>query len=280
MNPFLPKNKKMFASIIIICTFVGFIFIYSIPISSKETKQVVPTIFIHGFKGGYSSFGTMLDRFERYQWGSKTMICKVSPRGDISVVGKLPENNNNPFIQVIFEDNRASIKDQTIWLKKIMYMLYTQYKVQQVNIVSHSMGGLTSTNFLEHNDGKLKYPLVEKLIVIGSPFKGITVPDYFVKNTGDATVDLRKGSPALQSLYNNKTQFDKNVHVLAIAGVISEPNVGDGLVSLESALGIRWIVHPKMYSEKVIIDQHATHSGLHEHKDVDKLIGEFLWETK
>src|SRR5699024_1545648 len=132
----------------------------------------------------------MLDRFERYQWGSKTMICKVSPRGDISVVGKLPENNNNPFIQVIFEDNRASIKDQTIWLKKIMYMLYTQYKVQQVNIVSHSMGGLTSTNFLEHNDGKLKYPLVEKLIVIGSPFKGITVPDYFVKNTGDATVDL------------------------------------------------------------------------------------------
>ncbi|MEK3888593.1 alpha/beta fold hydrolase [Bacillus sp. FSL K6-3431] len=245
---------------------------------AAEQPAVVPTLFVHGYKGSERSFSTMLSRMSDQQWGEKMLVCRVSKNGRISLKGTLSEEKDNPFIQVIFENNRARINDQTKWLQNIMKILKDRYNVHEINLVGHSMGGLALTNYLETVNGHESYPKTLKLVTIGSPFKGIDHEDYFELNYGEALKDLRVGSIGLRLLIDNKESFPANIKVLSIVGVISDPSTGDGLVSQQSALGNRDIVKQDQFNEVTIHDQKATHFGLHEHLYVDQLIAEFLWE--
>lgn len=242
---------------------------------SQDTTYITPTLFIHGFKGGPGSFNTMLHRFERNGWGTRGLIFHVNADGEVKVEGQLT-NDYNPMIQVLFEHNRASLADQTVWLQRIMAALQKTYEIKQVNLIGHSMGGLTSANYLLHNEGN-KYPAVKHLVVIGSPFKGIHQKSYFDVNTGAATVDLQPSSAALKNMIHKKNHFDEHVSVLSIAGVINNEDT-DGLVSRASAHGIKDIVPASNYQEETFYDTNATHSGLHEHTDVDKKVAAFLWD--
>lgn len=245
--------------------------------TAAEQKELIPTLFVHGYKGSERSFSTMLSRLNEAQWGSRTMMIKVTKQGRISIRGNVPSHMNNPFIQVIFADNRAQMSDQTEWLKKIMASLKEQYDVQAVNLVGHSMGGLALTNFLEVTAGDNHYPKPVKLVTIGSPFKGIEREDYFEQNYGEALIDLKPGSDALSRLVENRAQFPQDVSVLSVAGVVNDPKIGDGLVSQNSALGNRDIIEQSQFNEIIVRGTAATHFGLHEYIEVDKLVAEFLW---
>ncbi|MFB5662864.1 alpha/beta fold hydrolase [Alteribacillus sp. HJP-4] len=248
------------------------------PTNSQSASELTPTVFVHGFKGGPQSFGTMIHRLEEKEWGSEGMVFHISADGDIQVTGDF-SGKKNPSIQILFENNRARLADQTIWLQEAMTMLRSTHDIQQVNLVGHSMGGLTSTNYLLNNeDGN--YPEVEKLVVMGSPFKGIHMEEYFEVNYGEATKDLHPQSEALTSMVDNKARFDEETLVLAIAGQTTIEPATDNLVTVESAFGIRDIARTDQYSEEMFRDKMATHSGLHEHPGVDKTVAEFLWESK
>lgn len=244
------------------------------------SPAIVPTLFLHGYKGSERSFSTMLERMDQQQWGTKTLVCFVNKKGRVSFKGSIPENVENPFIQVIFENNRAKLSDQTKWLQEVMKQLKDRYHIQEINLVGHSMGGLALTNYLQTTVDKDLYPKALKLVTIGSPFGGIDREDYFNVNYGDALIDLHPNSAALQQLLKNKSAFPSDVSVLSIAGVMNNPLAGDGLVSLESALFNQYLVNRDQYTENVITDLAATHSGLHEMESVDQLIAEFLWGNK
>lgn len=246
------------------------------PFNSTDQTEITPTLFIHGFKGGQRSFQTMIDRFEDSRLGSKTMMIRVLSNGELSISGDLSEKEN-PFIQVIFLENRAGINQQTEWIQDILHRLHDVYGIQQVNLVGHSMGGLTATNFILKNQNKVQFPTINKLVVIASPFKGIDQANYFLVNSGDAAVDLKTHSSALKELIKDKQYLNAQVPVLAIAGVINETGT-DGLVSLSSALGIKNIVQEEQLQKEIFYDKTATHSGLHEHTGVDKAIAKFLCE--
>ncbi|RTZ57257.1 alpha/beta hydrolase [Bacillus sp. SAJ1] len=274
------KKKKMLYFSIVIVAFALFIFLFIKPDTTKSqhNTQSTPTLFVHGFKGGPRSFNFMLERFQnQYHWGKKTMVCEVDKNGHLHIYGGIPTYSKNPFIQVVFKNNRASIQDTTNWLKEIMTVLNQRYNVKEIYVVGHSMGGLVLTNFIEQSNGQ--YPEVQKLITIGSPFKGIQKETYYqnVHNTGPAIFDLKSHSPFLQSLVSNRNTFNRHIQVLSIAGVAKDPEDGDGVVSLNSALGLQDIVPNSNFHKKIIYDPHATHSSLHEHPIVDQYIGEFLW---
>ncbi|MCP3031852.1 alpha/beta fold hydrolase [Halobacillus sp. A1] len=251
----------------------------STPTRSEKPMDTTPTVFVHGFKGGHGSFNTMLDRFENNNWGKKRMLVYVTASGDVKIHGGIP-SETNPFIQVIFENNRASIAQQTNWMQKILTDLKEHFSVDQVNLVGHSMGGLASANFLLNNQ-EGNYPDVKKLVTIGSPFLGIGQEDYFALNTGEATVDLQVESNALLTMLNSKDNFDEDIQTFSIAGVINEEDKSseqwDGLVTAQSAHGIKGIVPNSHYKKETFRDKGATHSGLHEHTGVDQSVAEFLW---
>jgi uncharacterized alpha/beta hydrolase family protein len=240
--------------------------------SQKETYIHPPTIFVHGYKGTFNSFNGMLNRFEYdYHWGHRVLICKVTKNGHLFVHGHIPDGNHRMFIQVIFENNRASFQDTSHWLSEVMLFLKKRYGIDNVNIVGHSMGGIISTKFLLDHGNQFRYPRVEKLVTIGSPFLGIDHSSYFKVNSGPAAVDLKPGSKALRKLWEKSKHFPPGVKVLAIAGK------GDQVVNVSSALSIRKMVPPKNYQQKIVENMQVTHSGLHESREVDHFIGAFLW---
>lgn len=278
------KNKKSFIFICIVLFSSILILIRMKVLGSTNYlagSSVTPTVFVHGYKGGERSFGTMLSRFETYGWGEKIMVIRISNTGRITTSGDVKPHTEHPFIQVIFENSRASIHDQAKWLDKTMKLLKDKYHIGQVNLVGHSMGGLALTSYLEHiSTSPYKYPVPKKLITIGSPFKGVYQEGYFERNTGEALIDLHPDSKALQRLVENKGNFPGNIPVLSIAGVTFKSQIGDGLVSKESAGGNQSIVPKQNFIQETVNDPNATHSGLHEHQDVDRMIGEFLWGIK
>ncbi|SDM92512.1 alpha/beta fold hydrolase [Sediminibacillus halophilus] len=251
-------------------------YIFSKPIRSQDNTEIVPTVFVHGFKGTYRSFGTLLDRLESDIPDSRRLTFHVNEYGALSIKGRY-FSQEHPFIQVVFENNQASIADQTVWLQKVMAALHEDYGFEKANLVGHSMGGLAAANFLL-TSSEDSYPSVNKLIVIGSPFKGISAERYYKPGSSAAAVDLRVDSPALVSMAAHKAAFPANTEVLAVAGALHRnDNPGDGLVAVSSALGIKEIVPKAHYRQEVFYDTEATHSGLHEHRGVDKAVTAFLW---
>jgi uncharacterized alpha/beta hydrolase family protein len=244
--------------------------------SSEKTLTAVeryPTVFVHGYKGTYNSFKTMLERFEHHHgWGKKTLEIYVSENGSISYKGTIPKKPTAPpLVQVIFEDNRAALDKQAFWLENAMKLLHHQFQVDNVNLIGHSMGGLATTKYLENAQGKNLLPKTYKFISIATPFLGVTKDSYDQINTGAAVIDLKPDSRAIEHLYHNRHLIDPAVKVLSIAGS------GDDVVNVPSALASEKIFDRNEFTSKIIYDPSISHSGLHETTKVDRLAGDFLW---
>ncbi|MED1420840.1 alpha/beta fold hydrolase [Bacillus smithii] len=268
------KNIPFLLSLLLLLAYISFQLLNrSEPVNSQNQTYIdPPTIFVHGYKGTYNSFNGMLNRFEyNYHWGHRVLICKVAKNGHVFVNGHIPNDSHRMFIQVVFENNRASFQDTSHWLSEVMLLLKERYGIENVNIVGHSMGGIISTKFLLDHGNQLRYPKVEKLVTIGSPFLGIDQSSYFKVNSGPAALDLKPGSKALQDLWRKSNHFPPDVKVLAIAGK------GDQVVNISSALSIRRMVPRHNYQDKIVQNVQVTHSGLHESTEVDHFIGTFLW---
>ncbi|MGM7634802.1 alpha/beta fold hydrolase [Bacillus sp. Hm123] len=267
-------RKNTLIALLIVFSCIGYYLLTQTKAATAPPSNV--TVFVHGYKGTAVSFRSMLHRFENeHQWGKQALVCKVTKDGRI-LISKVHRYTakDRLFVQVIFENNRASFKDTAYWLSEVMNTLKTHYRIDQVNLVGHSMGGIVSTKFLEDYQHTNKYPYVDKLVVIGSPFKGVKEGAYLKTNIGGAAYDLMPNSSAVQQLDHNKEAFPKHVQVLTIAGV------GDQLVTVDSALAIKHIVPKENYTEATILDRHINHSGLHESDEVNALIGQFLWNEK
>src|SRR5690606_34053522 len=113
------KKKTFIYSLFIMALFIfGTLFsrskLFDDKIIAAEHPNIVPTIFIHGYKGSERSFSTMLTRMQKNKWGHKSITCQIDRNGNVKFAEKIKKNVSQPFIQVIFENNRARLSDQTI----------------------------------------------------------------------------------------------------------------------------------------------------------------------
>ncbi|MCA1053919.1 alpha/beta hydrolase [Rossellomorea aquimaris] len=272
------KKMTLFLSGLILVSFFAITAIFrtsNVQSSEKPLSAVerYPSVFVHGYKGTYNSFRTMLDRFENHHgWGKKTLEIYISEDGSTSYKGTIPDDPTSPpLVQVVFEDNRATIDKQAVWLENAFKLLYHRFGVNDVNLIGHSMGGLASTKYLENAHGKDFLPRTHKFISIATPFQGVTKDSYDQINTGPAVIDLKPGSKAIEHLYHNRHLIDPSISVLSIAGS------GDDVVNVRSALASEKIFDRNEFMSKIVYDPTISHSGLHETIKVDRLVGDFLW---
>ncbi|TMU87323.1 alpha/beta hydrolase [Bacillus sp. BHET2] len=271
------KRSFIWSGLLIIGFFTLYTIFHTTNVQSSEKPltavEKYPTVFVHGYKGTYNSFRTMLDRFEnQHGWGQKTLEITVSEKGSVRYKGTLPKNPTSPpLVQVIFEDNHASLDKQAIWLENAMKLLHHQFDVQAVNIVSHSMGGLASTKYLENTSDGSFVPKTHKFITIATPFLGVTKESYDQINTGAAVIDLKPQSRALKEMYMNRNLISPDIKVLSVAGS------GDDVVNVQSALASQSLFERNPYQSTIVYDPSISHSGLHETIKVDRLVGDFLW---
>ncbi|TYO72698.1 alpha/beta hydrolase [Rossellomorea marisflavi] len=274
------KSKRVYIWSIALCFvfLIAYILFESQDVESSEqpltAEQQYPTVFVHGYKGTYNSFKTMLERFQDdHGWGQKVLEIYVRQDGSVEHDGDIPSDpSSTPFVQVIFEDNRASLEKQAIWLENAMKFLHHEYGVENINIVSHSMGGLASTVYLEQTSENPFVPKTERFITIATPFQGVTKSSYDQINTGAAVIDLKPESGALQKMYQDAHQLPEGLKMLSIGGS------GDGVVNTQSATFSKEIFANQDVQTTIVYDNRITHSGMHETLKVDKLVGEFLWD--
>lgn len=241
---------------------------------SQQTHSP-PTVFVHGYKGTYNSFGNMLERFEnQYNWGNKALIYRVSSAGKIRVYNLNKGKKEPVFIQVIFDNNRASFETEASWLAKVLHHMKQNYQFESVNIVGHSMGGLISVKYIEEYQDNSKYPATEKLITIGSPFDGVYSQTYFQYNQDPAATDLKPNSAALQLLQSKEWSIPENLKVLCIG------STGDLVARPKSVNALRMIIPEDQLKTIMIENKTLGHSELHENTRVDHLIYFFLWNNQ
>lgn len=268
-------KKKYIVSVLSFCLLLLGVIIpmYMPKKASSEPSDMLPTVFMHGYKGTENSFGHMLKRFENNGWGNKALIYHVSAEGNISVYNLHSSSEKPELIQIVLENNRASFQESVTWLASVLQDMKENYQINSINLVGHSMGGIVSLKYvLEYQDASI-YPTVDKLITIGSPFDGIYSQEYFQINQDAAAVDLMPDSAALQSLQENKYALPGYMSVLSLG------STGDIVATPQSVGAIRSIIPAEQLKEIMISNRYLGHSALHEDDEVDQYIHSFLWKN-
>lgn len=239
----------------------------------------VPTVFIHGYEGNSFSFGPLLRRLERENVAKREMTIVVQADGKLTVEGKLKNRNDNPTIMVLFAKDVPDEITQSKWIDNVMRYLYQQ-KVTRVNLVSHSMGGVSSLRYLLEYAGN-KTPVTERFAAISAPFNDLEIAE----DTQDVfAYELTEQGPSGETpIYQYFDQamekLPKNIHVLDVAGDLKDGTESDGSVSTHSAFALRLLFqkHAQSYQELTVTGKSASHSSITKSTKVEKKLIEFMW---
>lgn len=247
---------------------------------SVTLKNQVPTLFIHGYAGNRFSSGSMIKRFERYGWGQKSTVIVIKADGTLKITGD--PNVPGGFIQVLFDNNRMSVMHQTDWLWRLMSTLKNEYSIERVNILAHSMGGVTVLNYLSKFGISDRVPHVEKVVTLGVPFNDLEVGkdgkeiEYRPLTPNGPSVM----TPLFKSMQKHRYIISPTTKFLNIAGDLNNGTHSDGSVSLDSVLSLRYLLVKQAYREIIVTDEKAGHFKLHENRLIDEKIGCFLFGSQ
>ena len=249
-------------------------------VEKKYSSMPVPTLYIHGWHGNEKSTNQLIESAEDEKGAKKVLKVTVSPQGATTYSGKWNSDVKHPLIQVIFKNNEAEIPDEAEWLKTITEELRQRYGISRINIVSHSMGGPV-TLYWALNLRDKNSPRLQKFVPIAGPFDGVIFTDDVpnqnrIKENGEPIWQ----NAAYQSYYEKRDNFPRGVSVLNIYGNLEDGTNSDYLVTNVSAKSLRWLIKDrvKYYEEKMIKGPMAQHSKLHENKQVDRLVNNFLFD--
>ena len=246
----------------------------------KEVKAYPVTLFFHGYGGTKYSMGGIIQRLcSRYQ-AKHTLDLTVNTDGTIQTSGTFEQAEKSVLINVLFADNKNNEWNQAEWIYQALQFVKAQYHIEKVNVVGHSMGGVSLFRFLETYQNQGELPTVEHFISIAAPF------NEFLDTSNEQSVDdlLQQGptqiSPRYQDFQNNIANFPKNVQVSLFAGQLSASDLSDGTVPLTSALAVNQLLSSQQIPVETFVFKGilAQHSALHANPKVDKRIAEILWK--
>lgn len=141
---------------------------------STEVSAKDPVIFVHGFTGSSSSFDEMK------QW----LIAEGWP--------------SNYLYAIQYSNTTGSNIDNAYELQSFVKTVLRQTKANKVDLVAHSMGGLSTRYYIKYLEGA---NTVDDLVTLGSPHHG-TTSSYFGLFTAGAR-EMVPGSPFLNDLNSN-----------------------------------------------------------------------------
>lgn len=246
----------------------------------KEVKAYPVTLFFHGYGGTKHSMGGMIQRLSSRYQATHTLDLTVNTDGTIQTSGTFEQADKPVLINVLFADNKNNEWNQAEWIYQSLQFVKAQYHVEKVNVVGHSMGGVSLFRFLETYQNQGELPTVEHFISIAAPL------NEFLDTSNKQSVDglLQQGptqiSPRYQDFQNNIANFPKNVQVSLFAGQLSASDLSDGTVPLTSALAVNQLLSSQQIPVETFVFKGilAQHSALHANPKVDKRIAEILWK--
>lgn len=276
-------------------------------------KGQVYDVYLHGVLGTQNSLSTMIRsttgaklKGSSQSYGLKysgqfgTFICKQGNSIFTSYFAKDKEVQKRRAYDVIFVNNINSVKSQYEYIKRVVDNLTAHGA--RVNLIGHSMGGLSATSYVTHYESKYTTPRVNKLITIGSPITGsstansldlltVAPSSSLVFGLGKqfgyiptyARDDLKVGSKAIKDIFSDDKKINPKIKVYSIYGGNKNSNnpkgyedFADGVVSKPSATALKYRVSPKNY--KSYYAEGVDHVSLMSSKKVAKKVSEWINE--
>lgn len=252
---------------------------------NKESQEIkinaTPTLFLHGWGSSVNAEHQMTNAIVKNNLSNNITQAIVDKKGKVKLIGKINRNSKNPLIEVGFLNNRTSdyFKNGQ-WLKNVLIKLRNTYSIKKVNLVGHSMGNMAIMYYILANPNQKNVPQINKIIDIAGHFNGIIglndqphqhqlndegKPDHF-------NLEYRRLLPLRKT-------FPNNIKVLNIFGDKNNGTNSDGSVTNSSSQSLKYLVanRANSYHEKKIIGSQGQHSKLHESKQVDQILINFLW---
>jgi len=282
----LNKILKKIISIIIIIVLLGVIGHVSFDkkiYSSDYIKSSVPTLFFHGWGGSYRSESQMANYAKSHGVTDTIIRVDVSPKGKVTLNGRINKNTQNPIIEVNYLNNKNdNYSEDALWMNQVVVLLQKEYNIKRFNVVGHSMGNMTIAYYpLDYSQDK-SLPKLNKQVDIAGHYNGILgMNDEPNKMKLASNGKPEKMDSDYKQLLKLREVYPNNqVGILNIYGDKNDGTHSDGSVSNASSKSLRYLVsgRAKSYREKKISGPQAQHSKLHENKEVDKLLINFLWK--
>lgn len=247
--------------------------------ASLTNTKTIPTFFFHGW-GSNANAETQMANAAKKAGASNTIIqADVSKNGTVKLNGTIPKNAKNPIIKVNLEDNQSG---KTSYVKDVITAISNKYHYARINLVGHSMGNLQIANYINENYDNKKLPKINKVVSIAGHYDGYLGEEASqkakIKNKKTGEPDIY--SDVFKQLLPLRKHYPRQIEVLNIYGNKEDGSNSDGSVSVASAQSYKYLINgrAKSYREVEIKGKNAQHSKLHENKEVDKLLIDFLWK--
>lgn len=293
----MKKNLKLIISAIIVIIiavggYFGFRHHQENEVQEIETVKVksteIPTFFFHGWGSSYHAEENMVEAIKHAGVTKNVIRTNVTANGTVILHGKLSKHAKNPIVMVNFDDNKLkNYRDDytrgyneagSRYVNNVLHAVTKKYGYKQVNIVAHSMGNLeTAYWFKRYNNIPVAH-----FISIAGHYDGIVGMN---DKPNKAKIDSKTGKPSrmmpeYKGLLSLRKTFPNKTRVLNIFGNLEDGSNSDGDVSVASARSLRYLLNgrAKSYREKMICGKAAQHSHLHNNREVNQAIVDFLWQ--
>ena len=140
------------------------------------------------------------------------------------------------------------------------------------------MGGVSGLRYLMTYPNDDTQPQVIKFVAIGAPFN-----DFLDTSETQSIQELLKNGPneyssRYQDYQNLAGNLDKKIQILLLVGQLNQNTFNDETVPTTSALSVNALLsQTNKVSTQIFYGANAQHSQLHENKEVDKAVADFLW---
>ena len=285
------KHKTiLFSTLIIVMLLLG-VYFFKNNYQQKNSSRIridTPTLFVHGWGSSYHAEESMVAYAQKQHATNSVIRADVNPNGKVTLFGTIKKRAKNPIVEVNLQNNKsifAGLSNQTSamnkssnYIKDVITALQKRYRFNRINLVGHSMGNLQIAYYLRNNATNAHMPHLNKQVSIAGHYNGYigetSAPKTTVLNHAGKPQKMSVGYRGLLSLRKN---FPQNAEVLNIYGDTGSGSDGD--VNVNSARSYRYLVSKRAYSyqEKEIRGPRAQHSKLHENRQVDRLLVNFLW---
>ncbi|KRN99139.1 alpha/beta hydrolase [Companilactobacillus kimchiensis] len=281
-------NKKriilstIIAIMLVVSGFFGFSKHVQAVNSAKYVQTSTPTLFFHGYGSSFNAETQMTNAAKKAGVTKKIVRVNVSPNGYAKIIGSIPKSAKNPIVEVNYDNNKMSnYHTAGKWAANVIKVLQKDYKFKSVNLVGHSMGNMAINYYIMDNAGKKGMPKVNKVVDIAGHFNGILgMNDQPNQMKLDKDGKPTKMDKDYKELLKLRKVYPTNTDILNIYGDKNDGTHSDGDVSNASSMSLKYLVSGRAhsYQEKKIVGKQAQHSKLHENKEVDKLLINFLWK--
>lgn len=255
--------------------------------------STTPTFFFHGSSSSYHAEQYMTNAAKKAGATKTIIVANVDKHNHVTFNGNIPKGARNPIIEVNHQvqpggrsngrppkkaGNKLPIDNAYVY--DVIATAKQKWHFRSMNIVAHSAGNLDVLyTLMQHPDSK-KLPKLKKEVAIAAHVNGFIHGGYPSGSKVATDGKPTRENPNFKELKKLRQTYPRGAKVLNIYGDIGDGSHSDGLVPVNSARTLKYLVGRRAgsYQEHEMTGNNVHHSRLHHNNRVNRLLIRFLWE--